>query len=518
MDKWASTRKSYVDWLSDSELREEFSKKITFENLSLWWLTNLMDKDNINETLWYEKLNEKLNSKNKNSFKEKLNYVSFFVKIFKSLLFKTLSIFLIKIFFKDSKSSIKKRDCFFALYTNCVHYEGNFIDRQYGLASLQNLNNKSYIIELPENFFLIKNFFEIKKNLKKIPVEFIIANKNLKLIDIFKIYYFSLLSFFKLISLLKKKNYFFINDVDCSDILKYKLLISFFGSIQDQLLRGKALERSLNYVSVKNFINCFDFHPQARSFYYFAKKSKVNNVININHANYSENNIFFNFNKRDFSKNYSSFFSPKPDIFFTQGARYYNVLKNIFEEEKIFCLGSLKPELNKFQIEKKNPIKSGSSKKTITILCSINDYRSFVKILNECNLEDTNIYVAAHPLKKVETIKYFQKNFNNNFIDATNFDKTKIFKVSDYIIFGDTSLGLELSLKNYNVLRLYCSDYIPTFDIDNEIPTATNKDELLNLLLNEQVSQNNALIEKNYFYKYDMKASNRLENILSKLN
>ena len=45
-----------------------------------------------------------------------------------------------------------------------------------------------------------------------------------------------------------------------------------------------------------------------------------------------------------------------------------------------------------------------------------------------------------------------------------------------------------------------------------------NKDELLNLLFNEQVSQNNALIEKNYFYKYDMKASNRLENILSKLN
>ncbi len=169
-------------------------------------------------------------------------------------------------------------------------------------------------------------------------------------------------------------------------------------------------------------------------------------------------------------------------------------------------------------MKKKNPIKSESSKKTITILCSINDYRSFVKILNECDLEDTNIYVTAHPLKKVETIKYFQKNFNNNFIDATNFDKTKIFKVSDYIIFGDTSLGLELSLKNYNVLRLYCSDYIPTFDIDNEIPTATNKDELLNLLFNEQVSQNNALIEKNYFYKYDMKASNRLENILSKLN
>ena len=77
-----------------------------------------MDKDNINETLWYEKLNEKLNSKNKNSLKEKLNYVSFFVKIFKSL-FKTLSIFLIKIFFKDSKSSIKKRLFLCSLYKLC---------------------------------------------------------------------------------------------------------------------------------------------------------------------------------------------------------------------------------------------------------------------------------------------------------------------------------------------------------------------------------------------------------------
>ena len=111
--------------------------------------------------------------------------------------------------------------------------------------------------------------------------------------------------------------------------------------------------------------------------------------------------FFLILTKEIFQKLFKFLFS-KPDIFFTQGARYYNVLKNIFEEEKIFCLGSLKPELNKFQIEKKNPIKSESSKKTITILCSINDYRSFVKILNECNLEDTNIYVAAHPLKKLK--------------------------------------------------------------------------------------------------------------------
>ena len=86
--------------------------------------------------------------------------------------------------------------------------------------------------------------------------------------------------------------------------------------------------------------------------------------------------FFLILTKRFFSKNYSSFFSPKPDIFFTQGARYYNVLKNIFEEEKIFCLGSLKPELNKFQIEKKNPIKSESSKKLLlySVVLMITDH------------------------------------------------------------------------------------------------------------------------------------------------
>ena len=65
---------------------------------------------------------------------------------------------------------------------------------------------------------------------------------------------------------------------------------------------------------------------------------------------------------------------------------------------------------------------------------------------------------------------------------------------------------------------MYCSEYIPTFDVDNEIPTATNKNELLNLLHNKEVPQNKAQIEKNYFYRYDMKASNRLEKILSELN
>ena len=521
MNSWDNTRKSFVNWLSESDLREEFSKKIIFEDLSFWWLTDLMDKDNVNQTIWYENLNKKLNFNSKKNYSKKINYYLLFFKLIKSFFLKIFSIIFIKIFFYELKSNLsklKKRDCYFALYTNCVEYEGKFIDRQYGLTSIKKCENKSYVIEIPENLFLIKNFFKIKKNLKKVPVEFVISNQKLQIINILKIYFSCLILFFKMMKILKKKNYFIINDIDCQDILETRLIYSFFGSIQQQLLRGIALQNSLNQISSKNFINCFDFHPQARAFYYFSKKSKIGNIININHANYSENNIFFSYNKKDFSKIYSSYYSPKPDIFFSQGERYYKKLKEIFDEEKIFCLGSLKPELNKFQIQEKNKnISIKDSKKIITILCSINDYKSFIKVLNKCDLDNWKIYVAPHPLNQKKTIKYFQKELKLNFIDATNLEKDKIYEISDYIIFGDTSLGLELALKNFNVLRLYSYDYIPTFDIDDEIPTATSKNELLEILNNGHILQKMEQIEKNYFFKYDMKASSRLEKILSEL-
>ena len=63
MTSWDYTRKKYVNWLSETDLRKEFSKKIKFENLSFWWLSDLMSKDNINENEWYIDLNKKLNQK-----------------------------------------------------------------------------------------------------------------------------------------------------------------------------------------------------------------------------------------------------------------------------------------------------------------------------------------------------------------------------------------------------------------------------------------------------------------------
>ena len=50
-----------MNWLSKTGLRNYFSKNIVFDNLSLWWLTNLIEKDNLNDPLWYNNLHKKLN-------------------------------------------------------------------------------------------------------------------------------------------------------------------------------------------------------------------------------------------------------------------------------------------------------------------------------------------------------------------------------------------------------------------------------------------------------------------------
>jgi len=129
-------------------------------------------------------------------------------------------------------------------------------------------------------------------------------------------------------------------------------------------------------------------------------------------------------------------------------------------------------------------------------------------------LKKFRIIIAPHPLKKEKTIQEFKIKFKNNFLTDRNLNKTKLLNSCDYIIFGDTSLGLELSIMKKNIFRIYEKEFVPTFDIDKEVPTATNSKEVMNFLNKKKVTQNSKLIEQNYFYKYDKKASKRFSNIL----
>ena len=520
MKDWVNTRKTYVNWLSKTKLRKEFSDKIKFDDLSLWWITSLMDKDNRNDTEWYINLNKKLNTKEKN-LKIGRSYLLLSIKLIKSFISKLISVFVIKFILSNNFSAPKrkkKRDCFYTLEINFVDFRGKYIDRQYGLLSLKKKKEKVYLIELPYNLLFINKILEIKKKLRNVPLDYIILNSNIGFLDIIMVYLKSIYLMIKTLKILNTSNYFIIKNIDCREILESKLISSFFGPIQEQILKGIALKKSLDIVEPKNFINCYIFFPQSRVQYYYARKANVKNIINYNHAIYTEQNIFWNFNKDDFSPKKTSYYSPQPDIFFCKGKQDFKRLKKIFKNEKIYLIGDLKTEIRPFTFKKQNR-KSNKFKrnKVLTILAGETDWGSIVKILNQCDLNNFTIHVESHPRQRKKTFQFFKNNLKKDFVWGASIDKTKLLKNSDFIIFGDTQLGVELAIKNFNVIRVYENEFIPQYDTNNEIPTACNGSKLQQLLRKKITHKKVKQLEKNYFYKYDNKANLRLQKILDKI-
>ena len=62
-----NTNKLFHEWVSTTNLKNFFSDNICFENFSLWWITRIIDKDNVNvkENRWYYDLNSVLAKKKK---------------------------------------------------------------------------------------------------------------------------------------------------------------------------------------------------------------------------------------------------------------------------------------------------------------------------------------------------------------------------------------------------------------------------------------------------------------------
>jgi len=517
MSSWAKNRKLYTNWLTDTGLKCEFAKKIKIDNLSLWWATKLVDRDNINETSWYLNLDKKINGdkiKTKNFY---LTLLFLIFKLLKKLLFKIIIIIFIKLFFKKKKIVGKKKSCLYSLLANFKLFDNKFVDYQYGKFGYKNSKGKVYYIDMTESFYLIFNYFSIKKNLKKIPLDYVIDQHNVNLIDILKIYFFVLKKLFTAIRILKKKKYFYINKINCENILKIRLIESFFGTMQDQLIKGCTLNKVIKNLQCTNFISYFEFYPRSRVLYYYAKEAKVKNVISFQHGNPYDSNLSLNIKKKDYSNNNDfKFYSPKPDVICCQGEKYFKKMKSIFSSNKIYKVGSFKIELPKRykKVTEKNNTSLKLEKNKILIILGVSDYKGILKLLNKCNLKNFNIFISVHPVDFSFTKNYIKNNFIHSFILAKP-NITNSFGKKDYIIFGESTLGIEMALKKFNIFRVYDKEFNPSFDVNKEILTATTPRAITKILKNN-INNKIHLIKKDYFFKYDYRASVMFSKILDK--
>ena len=101
---WEDTRRAFIEWLSNNDLKNEFSKSLCYKNLSLWWLTTLYEKDNINSQLWYKNLNKTFLGKKNQIRKNNIYLVIGILKLIKKFLSSIFLNIFIKIFYVEKKS------------------------------------------------------------------------------------------------------------------------------------------------------------------------------------------------------------------------------------------------------------------------------------------------------------------------------------------------------------------------------------------------------------------------------
>lgn len=101
---WTKTRNLYLNWLSKNKLKNEFFKNIRYENLSVWWITSVVERDNVSDSSWYLNLHKRLNGNFFKITKYKFFYLKFLRKFLATLIFN----FLITFFYKEKFFKYKK--------------------------------------------------------------------------------------------------------------------------------------------------------------------------------------------------------------------------------------------------------------------------------------------------------------------------------------------------------------------------------------------------------------------------
>ena len=94
---WEETQKKYSHWLSKCDLKKRICSEIKFSDLSIWWLTNLVSRDNVNNQKWYKDLHNIFNNR-KILGNYNFLYTKFFAVLLKNFILKIIYTLFINFF------------------------------------------------------------------------------------------------------------------------------------------------------------------------------------------------------------------------------------------------------------------------------------------------------------------------------------------------------------------------------------------------------------------------------------
>ncbi len=519
---WDNLRSLYVEWVSNTQLKNFIQKYFLWKGLSLWWLCNLTQKDNVNNPHWYHSLYKKIYKKQDVTYaiKRKNRMLHLLKDIFILLMTK---FYLEK---KDKIESQKKIIFFHSIDTNFQKQEELLVDRLYMSSPLIDHKYGSeshYLIDVNLSIKRILKLKFYKNKYKLLGKNYHILNNYLNIIDILNIYVYVFLIHIKYLfvsSINKKGLEYYIKGVDCEKILEPYLRESFY-TMHASMLRALAFEKFFRqFNSPQTVITTSEFMPNVRGIYYLLHKGKVkHNVVTIQHALASKNKLFCchaasEFDKEGLGNGLNS--SPIPDRYFVQGNFFYNILREYYQEKRISIIGCLKfDNLSNENNFKKKVIK------TILVAPSIGDVESIIDLMNDINLaKNFKIIISPHPNNIEDTYLKFKKCFD--YFSDVEFCTEKLtlslIKDSDLVLCGHSGVALDSIMMGTPSARIFSKKWPTMIDFEDGIPVFSSGRKLEEWILSfsekyhDKNEYNRTL--SNFFYKIDGNTSERLWNLL----
>ena len=514
---WDKTREIYTTWVSNSVLASFFLKNCTYQGFSVWWITNICNKDNTVNYKWYYNLKHFIIDGKKIKYNQFFFFLAFVLRLIKNYLSELIFNFLLKIISKTRFKKINKKNCFYSNLRALKKFNKYYVDEIYGLAPIKkNKTDNFYLISIIKKFDYLINFRDYEKKFDKMKIPYVLSNEFISAEEITNIYFRTLVFFFKTFFYIKKKkDTFVLNGKNCKNILEPLLLSSFSGNVQLSLIHALSVKNFFKERKSENFMSYVEFNPLSRSIYFFLKKSHSDiKSIAYQHSYCNKNVLPFYHRSSEFTssyKNEGTKYSPSPDFYFVQGQKNKNLFAKYYKK-KIFIIGSLRYDLKNFKKLKKN-----RSINKVLICPSVGDQEMIIDYLNNLKNKNYQFILSPHPRQRSYTIKIFKKKLSKQInLLLSEKETDQILPFVDLVLCGHSSVAFEAMVKNKLSARVINSINQPGYDTDDGVKLAYINKELNDIFKNNKTGIKNSKI-KDYFYKLDQKSYLRFWKVISKL-
>ena len=531
LNDWIRTREAFTDWVATTPLRNliEDDSFLYWRGMSLWWALNLTQKDNFHPSGWYKELHIALGKNSQEFLKEKKirysfsfcsNQVGHLIKrVFLNLLIKFT-------FKKNAYDNRNKFIWFHSLSYNLNVVDGVTTDRLYDLAPYKDDKygeNAAFILKFfPSGRYTIKKWVNEIRKLSLFKRKYYISDHFISIYEIISIYYYCFKAKNKIIELIKNnenKNLFIINNLDVKNLLLPYLIESFNGRLQDSLIYALSMSNAFKKLAPDGgtVITYGELLPMFKPVCHeLHKKDNRMDIIAIQHAYTNKNKLASYYRNVEFdsscSTNYSSY-SPKPDLYLTQGAQFSKILSSYFDEERIKIIGCLKFDRLGLEASKSSWLDHLNDKKKILIAPSLGDEVEMIEILNKSRLIK-NYYViySPHPISDNHKFSSFLRELlGDQFIMSPTRNTIDIVSKMNLVITGYSSIAIESRIYNVDSVRLYSFNNPPMIDEDDPIKIIKSGVELdMHLSMQNAIIRNNKEIVESIFYSIDGCVADRM--------